>query len=168
MKFVAATTTVNILTPNEVQKQEFRLIESAILEQRSRSSSTGTLEKHEKTVCRLARYTHRLCVYMYIYAMHICAYATAAKGVASRATSYTITIKGGREHKGKLSSQGLSFLRRIITGNNSRANICTPGRKRFRNVRRSFSPDELPKIYPIFPYGENISSDVRWDKIENE
>lgn len=48
---------------------------------------------------------------------------------------YTITIKGGREHKGKLSLQGLLFLRRIITGNNSRANICTPGGKRFRNVR---------------------------------
>lgn len=31
MKLGAAATTVNILAPNEVEKQEFRLIESAVL-----------------------------------------------------------------------------------------------------------------------------------------
>lgn len=77
----------------------------------------------------LARYTHTCAVPCFRN-------ATSAKRGCSleNAVPYTITIKGGRRHKGKLSSPRLLFLRRIITGNNSRVNICTPGRKRFRNV----------------------------------
>lgn len=92
----AAATTVNILAPNEVQKQEFRLIESAILGKAGVASPPVYKEKlwgnTRKLFCRVARYVTRI--------YNVAACATQRKRVRGTCLSAppppTITIKGGR------------------------------------------------------------------------
>lgn len=82
---------MNILAPNEVQKQEFRLIESAILGKGGVATPPVYKEKlwrnTRKLFCRVARYVTLIQA----------ACATQREGGGARAPPpSTITIKGGR------------------------------------------------------------------------